>query len=98
MDGRVNNKGTKGNKGGNPGYGKNNFIASNVSKFQQRWWDEWEKMILDGDKTDKKWALQEFNKLQSKMAPQSLDMNQSGEVIIKRVSYADSTKRDNGSV
>ena len=45
MDGRKNNKGTKNNKGGNPGYGKLEFIRKKVDEFCPLWWQEWEAMM-----------------------------------------------------
>ena len=48
-DGRVNNSGTTGNNGGNPGYGKLSFIRGKVEKYSELWWTEWEKM-MNGDK------------------------------------------------
>ncbi|MBU0598796.1 hypothetical protein KKF61_07490 [Patescibacteria group bacterium] len=45
MDGRVNNKGTKNNDGGNPGYGALKAIRDNVKKYCPLWWKEWEDMM-----------------------------------------------------
>jgi hypothetical protein len=45
MDGRINNAGTKGNKGGNPGHGRLEFIREKVSQYSELWWTEWEAMM-----------------------------------------------------
>jgi len=78
-DGRKNNKGTKGNNGGNPGYGQMVFIRNKVKKYCPQWWKEWDKMIKAKDKDLKKFAMQEFNKLQVKMVPQ--DITSAGEKL-----------------
>jgi hypothetical protein len=82
MDGRKNNKGTKGNKGGNPGYGKQNFIKSNVKKHQEEWWTQIVAMMKGDDKIDRKFALVEFNKLQLKMCPQNVDLTSGGKELV----------------
>lgn len=69
------NQNAKNNKGGagNPGYGKLKFIRDKVSQFSETYWKEWERMMNGNDKDEKKFAMAEFNKLQVKMIPQSLD-------------------------
>lgn len=79
-DGRKNNSGTKGNKGGSPGYGKLEFIKDKVIKHSVSWWKKWESMMKSKDMQDVKFAMTEFNKLQTKMIPQ--DLTSDGEKII----------------
>jgi len=75
MDGRRNNKGTKGNKGGNPGHGYLSFIKENVEKYGEDWWSIWLIMLKGDDKKDRQIAMTEFNKLQAKMIPQDITSN-----------------------
>lgn len=44
-DKRKNNKGKEKNKGGNPGYGKLNYIREKVEQHSELWWKEWENMM-----------------------------------------------------
>jgi hypothetical protein len=69
MDGRKNNKGTKGNPGNKMGYHQYNFISEKVAKHSEQWWKEAVRMMTKGDKEEKKFAMSEFNKLQVKMVP-----------------------------
>jgi len=62
----------KGNNGGNPGYGKMAFIKAKVEQYSELWWKEWEEMMTSEAMDHKKFAMTEFNKLQTKMIPQSL--------------------------
>jgi hypothetical protein len=78
MDGRKNNKGQKGNKGGSPGHGKMSFVRDMVEKHSELWWIELEKMMRSKNSSDKKFAMSEFNKLQAKMVPQDIDVTSDG--------------------
>jgi hypothetical protein len=44
-DKRKKNKGTSKNKGGNPGYGKLNYIREQVEQHSKLWWSEWKQMM-----------------------------------------------------
>jgi len=85
MDGRKNNGGTKGNKGGSPGYGKLSFIKNKVEKHSKDWWEEWEKMMKNTDKdtTNKRFAMTEFNKLQIKLMPTVLSGDDENPLILQ---------------
>lgn len=87
MDGRKNNHGTKGNKGGNPGYGNLEFVKLKVNEYSELWWKQW-KLMMNSNKIDsKKFAMAEFNKLQIKMIPQKLEGGgEGGEFVFKVVS------------
>ena len=87
MDGRINNKGTVGNKGGNPGAGKLHFVRRQVEKYAVKWWEKWEMAIESDDKNERQFAMTEYNKLQCKMIPQ--DQNHKGTVKIIIANEAD---------
>lgn len=72
MDGRKRNKGTKNNKGGNPGYGKSLLFKDKVDKFSPLFWQRLTAFIKSKDKSDVKFAMHEFNLIQTKMIPQDL--------------------------
>ena len=72
MDGRRKNKGTKNNKGGGLSYPKLKTITENVDKFSPLFWQKLNAMIKSKDKTDVRFALSEFNKIQCKMIPQDV--------------------------
>lgn len=82
-DGRKNNKGTKGNKGGSKGYGQLEFIRVNANKALPEWWKEILKMLKGKDKELKKFAMAELNKIQIKMIPQDFKGDLSGNFTIK---------------
>ena len=92
MDGRENNRGTIGNKGGNPGAGKLNFVRQQVEKYALKWWNNWEVAIDSDDKQERQFAMTEYNKLQCKMIPQ--DVKQSGVVKIIIANEADEPTDD----
>ena len=64
-------------KRGNPGYGKSEMIRQNIDKFSPVFWDLME-VLAQGDKDDKRLFIQEFNKLQVKMIPQTLQGDDEG--------------------
>jgi hypothetical protein len=70
----------KGNNGGNPGRGKLAFVRQKVTEHSELWWSEWETM-MKGERDDKHLAMKEFNKLQTKMIPQDMDVG--GQVIVQ---------------
>ena len=77
-DGRKNNGGKKGNKGGNKGYGYVQSIKNNVEKYTPIWWENMGKLLKENDK----WAMAEFNKLQLKMCPviQEVEIDHKGGI------------------
>jgi hypothetical protein len=90
------NQYAKGNKGGNPGYGKSKNLVARVDKFEPLFWDELEKMITGDDKADRKYAMTEFNKIQLKMIPQ--DITSGGKEIpqpIMNLNYVQQNDSDN---
>ena len=72
MDGRANNKGIKGNRGGSPGYGASINLLKKIDKFEDTWWEILEEMIRGDDKQDRRIAFTEYNKLQTKRIPQDI--------------------------
>jgi hypothetical protein len=54
---------------GNPGYGKMENIRQHVDKFAPVFWQLMEEMAQSKSKDDKKFFIQEFNKIQTKMIP-----------------------------
>ena len=67
----------KGNKGGNPGFGKIEKIKKNYDKYSDVFWRELGKRMEKGEQ----WALTEFNKIQVKMIPQNIETD--GVIILK---------------
>jgi hypothetical protein len=59
-------------KRGNPGYGKMENIRQNVDKFSPVFWQLMEEFAKSKRKDDKRFFMQEFNKIQTKMIPQKL--------------------------
>lgn len=59
-------------KVGAPGYGKMAQITANVDKFSPLFWQLMEEFGTSSRKDDKKFFIQEFNKIQSKMIPQDI--------------------------
>ena len=57
MDGRANNKGAIGNKGGNPGYGFLEVIRKRVKENSDLWWREWGVAMRSPNKEMKKMAI-----------------------------------------
>jgi hypothetical protein len=57
---------------GNPGYGKMEFIRQKVTEFSPLWWEQWSKMMKSKAKGDVKFAMDQFNRLQTKMIPQEV--------------------------
>lgn len=86
----------KDNKGGNPGYGKLKNLKDNVDKFSPLFWEGLNDM-MKGDKTDKKWAMQEFNKIQLRMIPQDITSggNELQPILVKFID-AEDNKHSNG--
>ena len=78
MDGRKNNGGARPGAG-NPGMGKMKFIREQVEKFSPLWWEEIGNAMQGDDKEMKKFALNEFNKIQVKMVPQTIDGGEDDE-------------------
>ena len=70
-------------KRGNPGYGKLTIIREQFEAIQKEWWDEMRVFLHSKSKEDRKFALQELNKIQTKMIPQDVDANVTGELSIK---------------
>ena len=66
------NKFAKGNKGGNPGYGKMSFITDNANKILPEWWKLANKWLKSKNEKLQQVAFQELNKIQVKMIPQDL--------------------------
>ncbi len=62
----------KNNKGGNPGYGVIQFIMRKVEQFSPKWWSEWEIQMNGEDKESKRFAMEQFNKIQMKFLPQEV--------------------------
>jgi hypothetical protein len=74
-------------KRGNPGYGKMENIRLNVDKFMPRFWKLMEEASR-GNRDDKRFFMQEFNKIQTKMIPQTLDGDgEGGPIQVNLISY-----------
>jgi len=56
-------------KRGNPGYGKLENIRENYDKFSPVFWTLMEEFSKSKSKEDKRFFVQEFNKIQTKMIP-----------------------------
>jgi len=95
MDGRTNNKGTKGNNGGNPGHGKLNMVREKVKHYMPQWWTNWELMMNEGAKEDKRWAMTEFNKLQTKMMPTTFEDDEGNAVSPVLVTFLNDKSTNN---
>ena len=70
-------------KRGNPGYGKMQNIRDQVDKFSPLFWQLMEEMATSNRKEDKKFFIQEFNKIQTKMIPQDVNADLQGDLTIK---------------
>jgi len=55
---------------GNPGYGKMEFIRTNVEKFSPKFWELMEIYANSRNIEQEKIFIVEFNKIQAKMIPQ----------------------------
>lgn len=82
MDGRSNNGGARPNSG-SKGYGKQNFIKERVKQYEELWWTIFAEMLSGSDKDDRKFAMGEFNKIQSKMVPTLLGNEDGAPLIIQ---------------
>lgn len=69
-------------KRGNPGYGKSAQLKENVDKFAPLFWQLMEEMANSSKKEDKKFFITEFNKIQTKMVPQDVNADLSGELKV----------------
>jgi hypothetical protein len=56
-------------KRGNPGYGKSEMIRQNIDKFSPVFWALMDEFAKSKNKEDKRFFIQEFNKIQVKMIP-----------------------------
>ena len=56
-------------KRGNPGYGKLELIRTNVNKMSPVFWKLMTEFSESKSKDDRKFFMQEFNKIQTKMIP-----------------------------
>lgn len=74
-------------KRGNPGYGKMQNIRDQVDKFSPLFWSLMEEMAISNRKEDKKFFIQEFNKIQTKMIPQDVSADVNGEMTLNIVNY-----------
>jgi hypothetical protein len=59
-------------KRGNPGYGKMKQLEANMDKFEPLFWQLMEEFAKSKSKEDKRFFIQEFNKIQTKMIPTEL--------------------------
>lgn len=87
--------GNPGNKGGSgaPGFGKMNKVLENVKTYMPDWWKNWELLMNGEDKTDKKYAMTEFNKLQVKMMPQNMEDEEGNKVRPVLVTFLNEDKK-----
>ena len=83
---------------GNPGYGKMEFIRQKVTEFSPLWWVEWEKMMKGKGKADKRFAMDQFNKLQIKMIPQELGGPGGGPIPVQWMSSQSPTPPESGQI
>lgn len=79
-------------KGGNPGYGKSEFVRQNIDKFSPLFWDLMEKYARSKDQGRQRFFMTEFNKLQAKMMPTEVTGKDGQPLTIEVVNYADSTQ------
>lgn len=68
-------------KRGNPGYGKSEMIRQNVDKFSPVFWDLMDRFAKSKSKEDQRFFIQEFNKIQVKMIPQTVQGDEDGGPI-----------------
>jgi hypothetical protein len=68
-------------KRGAPGYGKMKNLKDQVDKFSPLFWQIMEEFGTSKSKEDKKFFIQEFNKIQTKMIPQAIDGDGEGGAI-----------------
>jgi hypothetical protein len=75
---------------GSKGYGKTEQIRQQFDKFSPLFWQLMEEMAKSKIKEDKKFFITEFNKIQTKMIPQTLQGDEEGGAIqIKVINYGD---------
>jgi hypothetical protein len=83
--------GTRGGKragAGNKGYAKMEYIKTKVAEYSDMWWEKWEKLMKSKRPDDWKFAMSEFNKLQTKMIPQVVAGDEEGGPLqIKVINY-----------
>jgi hypothetical protein len=68
-------------KRGQPGYGKMKQLEKNMDKFEPVFWRLMNEFATSKSKDDKRFFIQEFNKLQTKMIPQTIDGDGEGGAI-----------------
>lgn len=68
-----------GAKLGHPGHGHIQYIKNKVKFYQDVWWKELGSLMQSGNFEEKRFAMNEFNKIQVKMIPQ--DITSLGEKI-----------------
>jgi hypothetical protein len=73
-------------KRGNPGYGKLTVIREQFEAIQMEWWDEMRKFLHSKSKVDRKFALQELNKVQVKLIPTEVTGAEGGPLQVKWLS------------
>ncbi len=74
------------------------FIRQKVTEFSPLWWGQWEKMLKSKSKADKRFAMDQFNKLQIKMIPQQLSGLDDGPIVLTWKSKSTTRQEDGPKV
>jgi hypothetical protein len=78
-------------KRGNPGYGKLTKIRDEFEAIQSEWWAEMRNFLHSKSKEDRKFALQELNKVQAKLIPTQIEgTGENGEINVTVTNYGNS--------
>lgn len=77
MDGRKNNKGTVGNKGGRPSKADEQKLVEKLSPFEAKALEQLKKSVDKGDR----WAIELYFKYMYGMPKQQTDVTTNGESI-----------------
>lgn len=91
-------KGGKRAGAGNPGYGKMEFIRTNVEKFSPKFWVLMEEWSKSKDFEKQKVFIQEFNKIQTKMIPQEVGGPGGGPIPVQWMSSQSPTPQEVGQI
>ena len=73
----------------------NASFMKNVDKYSQVFWDNLGAMMEGNDKGDRRFAMQEYNKIQVKMIPQ--DITSDGKALPKPIMQINEIQRNIGN-
>lgn len=66
--------------------GKKEYVSELVRKYNGIWWANWIEMMEGGDEDQKKLAMIEYNKLQTRVLPTQLEAG-AGDFVVKIANY-----------